>query len=293
MPGHCGRWVGGVLTKQTSRVRMLRYEENATKTLKAIIEFCAKIERDLKTDLSGNIRSINVTELNALLTSVPELCRASIVEAGKGKEISDIDARLAKIAPSISAASQSIPHVKTEADVRNNARSAISAAKKVIIDIDEVECPHCSGRGQKGLGGSLCSYCRGSCFVSNAEANAYAPDKLDEQDCPRCGGRGQTGFVGDLCSYCGGDGYVTEQEVEDYDPALLDEVECPHCNCHGQYGRNSTICAYCGGSCFVSKPVAKEYNRTQIDEVECPRCGGAGQTGRAWVTFAHIATVLV
>ena len=265
--------------KKMSRVRMLRYEANATKYLRAVIEFAAKLERDLKSDLSDHLREINITELRALLSSLPELSEEAIAEAHKDKDISNVDARLAEIAPSIWKTSINIGNAQTEVEVREKARSVIAKAKEVIIDIDEVECPHCDGRGQRGLAGSLCAYCKGSCFVSNAKAGAYDPDNLDEVDCPRCVGRGQTGLIGNLCTYCGGDGYVTQQEYDDYDEDDLNEVDCPHCNGKGKYGWNRTLCAYCGGSCFVSREEAAEYDRDQIDEVECPRCKGSGQTG--------------
>lgn len=265
--------------KSRSRVRSLRYEANAQKYLKSVIELVAKLESDLKKDLSVTHRAINVTELDALLKSLPEIISKAEKSAAADTDITGIDKELERIAPSLMRATSGTNASKTEADIRKSAREVISSSNNVFLDIDEVECPHCLGNGQRGLVGTLCSFCGGSCFVSNATAESYDPSDIDEENCPRCGGRGQTGLVGDICAYCKGNGYVTHDEHEDYDEADIDEVPCPHCNGSGKYGWNDTLCVFCGGSCFISKESFQEYDREKIDEVNCPRCGGSGQTG--------------
>ena len=40
-------------------------------------------------------------------------------------------------------------------------------------DIDEVDCPHCHGSGQKGFSGEPCGLCKGSCNVSRDKYKAY------------------------------------------------------------------------------------------------------------------------
>jgi DnaJ-class molecular chaperone len=91
----------------------------------------------------------------------------------------------------------------TEAETRRAARQVIDASESVI-DLDEVECPRCGGRGTTGLMGDLCAFCRGSQVVSQATADEYDPSEIDEVECPRCGGRGTTGLVGDTCDLCHG-----------------------------------------------------------------------------------------
>jgi hypothetical protein len=265
--------------KLNSRRRMLRYEANATKALRSIIELVSAIKRDLTKDISENIRSANITELGALISALPEICQAAEDAATTDRDLEDLDKQLAKLAPSIAKQALGSSTKESEHDVRVRAESIVSSTKKVLIDLDEVDCPHCSGRGQYGLSGQLCAYCGGSCFVGSDKAEAYDGDEIDEVDCPRCGGSGQTGRVGDICAYCGGDCVVTQEGQDDYNPADIDEVDCPHCSGRGETGRVGSICVYCGGSCFVSREEAKEYDPDEIDEVECPRCNGSGETG--------------
>ncbi len=258
---------------------MLRYEANATRALRAIIEMVSAIKRDLTEDLSEDLRSANITEMEALIKSIPDLCQAVVDAAATDRDIEDLDKKLAELAPDIAKHATGTSSKESERDIRARAESIVSKTKTVLIDIDEVDCPHCSGRGQYGWSGRLCAYCGGSCFVSSAKEEAYDRDSIDEVDCPRCGGRGQTGLVGDICAYCGGDCVVTQEEHDDYDPAKIDEVDCPHCSGSGTYGWNNKFCEYCGGSCFVSRATRDAYDPDDIDEVECPRCGGSGQQG--------------
>jgi DnaJ-class molecular chaperone len=90
-------------------------------------------------------------------------------------------------------------------------------AKEYYRDnLDEVDCPHCGGRGQTGLVGDLCSYCGGSCVVSSEKAREYDRDEVDEVDCPRCNGAGMTGLVGDLCRLCKGSCVVSSAVRDAY-----------------------------------------------------------------------------
>ncbi len=64
-----------------------------------------------------------------------------------------------------------------------------------------------------GLAFDLCAYCRGSCSVSYAKAEAYEVDDIDEVPCPRGGGRGTTRLVSDFCALCNGSCVVTAKKV--------------------------------------------------------------------------------
>ena len=57
----------------------------------------------------------------------------------------------------------------------------VSEEKFVAYDpdeIDEVECPHCNGRGTTGLVGDFCRYCRGSQFLT-LDKKKYKPENID------------------------------------------------------------------------------------------------------------------
>ena len=88
-----------------------------------------------------------------------------------------------------------------EARISQMVANVAGKVNEILIVLDEVACPHCNGRGQTGLIGDLCSYCGGSCYVSNEEAVGYAPEDLEETNCPHCNGRGTTGLIWDLCGY--------------------------------------------------------------------------------------------
>ena len=265
--------------KRNSRVRIMRYEANAIKCLKAVIEFVARLNSYLRKQLTDNERDIYLTELGSVLRFLPEFTRNAEEAASEDRDLDDVDKRLARIAPHLSRASAGAGAVESEFSLRQRADEVVRKSRAVLPLIDEARCPHCSGSGQTGLGGSLCAYCGGSCFVSRSRVKAYEPDELGEVDCPRCDGSGQTGLVGDLCVYCSGDGYVTEQQRDEYDEGVADEVECPHCSGSGQTGLGGSLCTYCGGSCSVSRSRAKAYEPDEMDEVDCPRCDGSGQMG--------------
>jgi len=190
---------------------------------------------------------------------LPELSQLTQTTAKKDRELTDIDAKLAELAPSISSLAGTARNAHSEVELRDAARSVVAKAKTVIIDIDEVECPHCGGRGQTGLVGDLCIYCGGSCFVSTEEAENYDKNDIDEVPCPRCGGRGQTGLVGDLCAYCGGSCFVSREEAEEYNEKEIDQVECPRCGGRGQAGLVGDLCKLCRGSTVVTQAVREAY----------------------------------
>ena len=265
--------------KRNSRQRILLYESNATKSLQSLLRTVSRIESAIKSEQSRDLIQVNVTELKALIESVPELTEHALTRASEDREVGEDIDNLVHIAPSIAKAATSIYTADSESQIRKTAQEIISHSKKVVIDIDEVECPHCGGRGQTGLVGDLCVYCKGSCYVSTEMAENYDEDDIDEVECPRCGGSGQTGLIGDLCTYCKGSCVVTGLAAESYDEDDIDEVECPRCGGSGQTGLVNDLCAYCKGSCFVSTEMAESYDEDDIDEVECPRCGGSGQTG--------------
>lgn len=107
-----------------------------------------------------------------------------------------------------------------EKTVRTAARSVVDIASQLLLDLDEVDCPHCDGNGQTGLVRDLCTYCGGSCVVSEERAEEYNPDDLDEVECPHCKGRGQTGLVGDFCKLCEGQTVVSRTVFDCYEESF-------------------------------------------------------------------------
>ncbi|UFW48168.1 MULTISPECIES: HNH endonuclease [Bradyrhizobium] len=267
------------LLKKTSRCRVLKFEANATQLLNAMIHFLKHAEKKMGEASDESHRSIYVAEMKGLLASIPGLTKAAEADAQKDLIGSAPEKVLAQAAPKLAALAAAVKPNATERDIRSQAKSLVDEVDEILIEIDEVDCPHCGGRGQTGLVGDLCIYCGGSCVVTQDKHDAYDRAELDEVNCPRCGGRGQTGLVGDLCGYCKGSCVVSRQMAEDYDPAEIDEVDCPRCGGRGQTGLVGDACGYCKGSCSVSREMAEKYDPADIDEVDCPHCNGRGQTG--------------
>jgi DnaJ-class molecular chaperone len=267
------------LVKQNARRRVMKYEALATKSLISLISFVRTLEKNITSAQTENLKTIHLSEMTSLLAAVPDLIKASQAEAKADKLTSEPERALAKVAPKLAAIAAAVPAKQTEKSVRAKAQELFSEVEDVLIDIDEVECPHCAGRGLTGLAGDFCRYCRGSCFLSEAKRDAYDPDDIDEVECPRCHGRGTKGLVSDLCAYCRGSCVVSQAKADAYEPDEIDEVECPHCNGRGTTGLVDDLCAFCKGSCVVTRAKRDGYDRKEIDEVDCPHCNGRGTTG--------------
>jgi DnaJ-class molecular chaperone len=264
--------------KRNTRRRLMKVEANVTKCFLGTISMLKQLEAKLQA--SGTTKDeaeVYATEVKRLLETVPKMSQ-QLQELGRADQsIDDVTKLLAAKAPHLAkAATGAMPK---QSEVRSAARSVLGAVEEALIELDEVECPHCGGRGQIGLVGDLCSYCKGSCYVSEDDANRYDPVELDEVECPRCAGRGQTGLVGDLCAFCKGSCVVSRAVAEQYDESDIDEIECPRCFGRGTTGLSGDVCAYCHGSCYVSRERAESYDPEELDEVDCPHCGGRGTTG--------------
>ncbi|HZR73455.1 hypothetical protein [Bradyrhizobium sp.] len=267
------------LLKQNARRRVMKYEAFATKSLICLIQFVRTLERSIASAETDNLKTIHLAELTSLMAAVPELTKAAEAEAKTDKLMTKPERAFVKIAPKLAAISAAVPGKQNEKAVRDKAKKLVAQVEDVLVDLDEVDCPHCAGRGLTGLVGDFCRYCRGSCFVSTAKADAYDPDDIDEIECPRCHGRGTTGLVSDLCAYCRGSCMVSHAKAEAYEADDIDEMDCPHCNGNGTTGLVNDLCAYCHGSCVVSQARHDAYDPAEIDEVDCPHCNGRGTTG--------------
>jgi hypothetical protein len=265
--------------KRASRRRMLRAEDNVITSLRAVLRRIELTEQKVAEAEDPLLRETYVTELKSLVAAIPSLAQDAELAGQEDRKFTGAEAAVAKIAPELFKQSQLADTARaTESTVRDAAQSVVTLAAPVLA-LDEVDCPRCLGSGQTGLMGDLCAYCKGSCFVSHAQADAYDPEAIDEVDCPRCAGRGQTGLMDDLCAYCKGSCFISQAQADAYDPEAIDEVDCPRCEGRGQTGLMGETCAYCRGSCFISQAQADAYDPEAIDEVDCPRCLGSGQTG--------------
>ncbi|MEZ6099318.1 MAG: hypothetical protein R3E01_10125 [Pirellulaceae bacterium] len=265
--------------KRNSRRRMMRFEENAVKLLYAVIKLAKSIEKELTTENNRVIREAGVTELRSLLKQVPDLLANAETRASEDESTDDLSDALIEQAAQITKSTLGISESSSEREVRHSATQLSDVARDIDFDLDEVECPHCGGRGTTGLTGSFCSLCNGHSVVSEAIAEAYTPDAYSEVECPHCHGRGTTGLVDDFCAFCRGDCFVDREDSEVYDPNEIDEVECPRCGGRGTTGLLQAFCALCGGSCVVSKEEEGNYDLEELDEVECPHCHGRGGKG--------------
>ena len=268
------------LVKRNSRVRMLRVEADVTKTLLSIINLLSILEGKLKsTDASSMTAAVYLTEAKNLLGTLSTLTNDVKSAASKDTDTDKLEKLLDEKTPTLKKLASVNFKDNSDASVRTAVVGVVNVTRDVLIEIDEVECPHCGGTGTKGWVGDFCVYCHGVQVVSTTKSESYDPEGIDEIDCPHCAGRGQTGMAGDLCSYCGGSCVVSQEKHDAYDREEIDEVDCPHCAGSGQTGWNSDVCVYCGGSCVVSQEKHDAYDRDEIDEVDCPHCAGRGQTG--------------
>ena len=162
----------------------------------SLIQF-VRNRKSIASAATDNLKTMHLAELTNVLAAVPELTKAAEAEA-KADKLTTKPEALIKIAPKLAAISATLPAKQTEKAVRDKAKQLVAEVEGLLVDIDEVDCPHCGGRGLTGLVGDFCRYCKGSCFVSSAKAKAYGPGEIDEVECPRCHGRGTTGRVRSL-----------------------------------------------------------------------------------------------
>jgi DnaJ-class molecular chaperone len=267
------------IIKRESRLRMMRFEANASKLLHSVIASLEKLGKDIAAAKSADLTSVIQTETRQLLSAIPTLLNEAEAAARKDSDFSAVDRAVSQFAPTIGKHIIGLTSHSNESQVRTAAKSVVDSVNAALATLDEVECPHCGGQGMTGLVGDLCNFCHGDQVVTHEQAESYNPEDLDEAECPRCCGRGMTGLVGDVCAFCNGSCIVTREEAKSYDPSEIEEVLCPHCGGQGTTGLVGDLCKYCGGSCYVSKRDASSYSAKDIDEVNCPHCGGRGMQG--------------
>ncbi len=263
--------------KRRSRQSMLRAEGNLLNVIEGVLKTIKRLEKELKSADAANQVAVYETEMRYLLSHLPDLTTEAEEQALRDKDSIGLHDKLLSKLPSLR--KLTLGANTDSVTTRTTAKSITSVSSKVIIDLDEEECPLCHASGQIGLVGDLCPYCGGSCFVETEKADSFNLEDVELAECPHCCGRGQTGLRGDLCIYCGGRQLVDMEEAEEYDPDEVDAVPCPHCEGSGQYGLLGDFCRFCGGAQTVSRSLTEEYDSNEIDEVECPHCEGRGTYG--------------
>lgn len=202
--------------KRNSRQRILRYEANATKLLYTLIASLREVENQIKNARSKDMVAVLTTEMMELVYAIPGAVKEAQEYASADLDLSKTEKLLIKNSGNIAKLISQKSIKESEQNLRTTASSVLSLTSQIVIDIDEVECPHCAGRGQTGYAGDICAYCHGSCVVSHKKAEAYDREQIDEVDCPHCGGRGQTGLVGDVCALCKGSCVVSNDVYQAY-----------------------------------------------------------------------------
>jgi DnaJ-class molecular chaperone len=267
------------LLRRDSRLRMMRFEANASKLLHSMIATLEKLVGDAREAKSTDLASVLETETRQVLSALPDLIKQAEAAAAKDSEFSSVDKAVSRFAPTIGKYLSGLTSQSNESQVRMAAESVVDSLNATLATLDEVECPHCGGRGMVGLVGDFCNFCHGDQVVTHEQAESYDPENLDEALCPRCYGRGMTGLVGDVCAFCEGSCVVSKEQLKTYDVSSLDEVLCPHCGGRGMTGLANDLCSYCGGSCYVCRSKARAFSKEAIDEVDCPHCVGRGFQG--------------
>jgi hypothetical protein len=266
--------------KRNTRQRMMRQEANATKLFLAVTTMLKSLQKDFEKGIhSGQMAEVHLTETKSLMERLPELAAEAQKAARADRDLGDTGQLVGKIAPKLMRLSTGVNSETKESQLRTAVSGVVETIDHLLLDLDEVECPRCDGRGLTGLVGDFCAYCHGDCFVSTDEAAEYDPEAIDQVDCPRCEGRGMIGQAGTYCPFCLGSCLVPAERAAEYDEDDLQDKQCPHCHGSGVRGLVSDYYPYCDGDTIVSVEKFDTYDPDNIDETECPHCSGFGVTG--------------
>lgn len=236
----------------------MRFEANAVRSLVGLVKFLREVQTRIKKGGDPELIDTYLTESRNLLASIPDLVSAAEEAAKADQDVSEAAKAVTAKAPTLVKLTLGAPTLNS-ASIEAMTSQVLGAADDIFGDLDEVDCPHCGGRGTTGLVQDVCGYCKGDCVVTHEEHNAYDRSQMDEVACPHCDGRGTTGLSFDLCAYCKGSCVVSQEEHDAYDRSQIDEVDCPHCDGRGTTGLNQKVCAICKGSQVVTRVLAAAY----------------------------------
>jgi DNA-directed RNA polymerase subunit RPC12/RpoP len=182
------------LMKRAARVRTQRFEANTTKFLHSVINALKTLKKQVSGTTDRELISAYETETRQLMESLPDLLKECEIAAHKDSESDSVEKLAQKIAPSIVKHTRGVSKETKPMQLRTAADSLISSIDEALLDLDEVDCPHCGGSGLTGLVGDFCAFCKGDMVVTKEDAKAYDPAEIDEVPCPHCHAGGDDRF---------------------------------------------------------------------------------------------------
>jgi hypothetical protein len=178
------------LLKRQARVRTQLYEANAYKTAASVMTTVKKLETKLKTLESQQLIEVYETELAALMRGLPGMLDASQAEAKKDKSLEDVGTLVSKVAPTISRATAGLSSSATPTQIRNAAATVSAAVEESLIELDEVDCPHCGGSGTTGLVGDFAPTVMATWSYQKNRPTTTTRRRLTRLTAPTAEGRG-------------------------------------------------------------------------------------------------------
>ena len=86
---------------------------------------------------------------------VPDLAATAGDAAKADKDLGDVGAAIAKVAPKLFKATFGSVKAKEDSAVRTALCAMVKTVDNELLDFDEAECPHCKGAGMTDLVGDL------------------------------------------------------------------------------------------------------------------------------------------
>ena len=163
--------------KRESRQRMMRFEANASKLLHSVIATLEKLVSAAIETKSADLASVMETETRQLLSALPTLLKEAETAAAKDSDFTSVDKAVSRFAPTIGKYLIGLTPQSNESQVRTAASSVVQSVNTALAELDEVECPHCGGRGLLGLVGDFCNFCHGDQVVTHEQADSYDPGR--------------------------------------------------------------------------------------------------------------------
>jgi len=88
-----------------------------------------------------------MTETKSLMDRLPDLAANAGDAAKADKDLGDVGAAIAKVAPKLLKATSGSVKEKADSAVRSALSAVVKTVDDELLDFDEVECPHCNGAG--------------------------------------------------------------------------------------------------------------------------------------------------
>lgn len=168
------------ILKRNSRKRMLLPEANAITSLKQLINTINNIENTLKSETNENLKIKYLNETKQLLIKIPEITKNALESAKRDStDTKTKEIVLNSIPNLVKMITRKLPESVDKKEIRDIISDILKQSHD-IIDIEETYCPNCRGMGTTGVTKDLCTYCKGSCFVSTQLAANNNSPKIKE-----------------------------------------------------------------------------------------------------------------